>query len=130
MVSKFSEFIANALELHDQYEQTPQHERIRAKGLLYELHISASGIMLGGVAGVVVNACFWTGVYAGAGAVAGEVMDHIPYIQEHIPRVIQEITGSDYFHGNLDKLCSTLGLLSLYVKPRVVRTETKIKQSD
>jgi len=54
----------------------------------------------------------------GIAALAGEVMDHIPYISKAIPEVLEELTNSEYFHGNLDKLGATLGFVGNYLKRR------------
>ena len=46
------------------------------------------------------------GLTVGAAAVAGEVMDHIPYVSTAIPEAIRALTNSEYFYGNLDKLAA------------------------
>ena len=51
-----------------------------------------------------------------AGALLGELADHIPYIKDSIPHVMQELTGSCYFSVNLDKLGTALGFVSLCLR--------------
>lgn len=51
-----------------------------------------------------------------ASALLGELADNFPYIRTAIPHVMQEVTGSNYFYGNLDKLGATLGFFAACTK--------------
>ncbi len=48
-------------------------------------------------------------------ALAGEVMDHVPYISTAVPEAIKGLTNSGYFYGNLDKLGAALGFIGYYL---------------
>jgi len=56
------------------------------------------------------------GITVGVAALAGEAMDHVPYISTAVPEAIKGLTNSEYFYGNLDKLGAALGFIGHYLK--------------
>ena len=88
------------------------------KGLkerLYEIgvELGVRGILAGlDAASVLV----WVAGSAALGALAGEIVDHIPYLNYAIPKSLEEILKTNYFYGNLDKLGATLGFIGGYFK--------------
>jgi hypothetical protein len=58
------------------------------------------------------------GVAIGAAALVGEAMDHAPYISTAVPEAIEQLTRSEYFHGNLDKLGAALGFIGHYLRKK------------
>lgn len=58
------------------------------------------------------------GISIGIAALAGEVMDHVPYVSKAVPEAIKGLTNSEYFYGNLDKLGAVLGFVGYYFRKR------------
>ena len=85
-----------------------QVDKLRENGLGGYILDKAIFNTLGGIVGL--------GVTVGLAALAGEVMDHIPYISTAVPEAIRGLTNSEYFYGNLDKLGATLGFVGKYIK--------------
>ncbi|MFH1072713.1 MAG: hypothetical protein V1743_04765 [Nanoarchaeota archaeon] len=52
----------------------------------------------------------------GVAALAGEVLDHLPYIKTAIPDAVKGLTHSDYAYGHLDQIGAALGFLGYYLK--------------
>ncbi|MFH1425302.1 MAG: hypothetical protein ABIG28_01045 [archaeon] len=50
------------------------------------------------------------------GSLAGEIIDQTPYFSTAISETLNQITHSDFFQGNLDKLGTTLGFASHYLR--------------
>ena len=51
------------------------------------------------------------GIAVGVAALAGEAMDIAPYFRTVLPEAIRELTGSEYFYGNRDKLGALAGFV-------------------
>jgi len=88
-------------------------ERLKKK--LYDIAgITAAGGTLVGLGGVAV--LIGAAGSAALGALAGEIVDHIPYLNYAIPKTLEEIFKTNYFYGNLDKLGATLGFIGGFFK--------------
>ena len=75
----------------------------------------------------------------GAGAITGEIIDHLPYFQDAIPRAAEILAATrgnsaselyDAMHGNIDKMGALIGLVmgaSKGVKNSIEQKKAPIK---
>ena len=84
-------------------------------GTLSALGIGSAVIFIGSTVG------------AGFGALGGEILDHIPYLNQAIPKGVAYLGNAfsdsdttqqvmDYLNGNLDKVGACMGFLGGFVK--------------
>ena len=84
-----------------------------------------TGVLVGGIGAAVVVVASVAG--AGFGAIGGEILDHVPYLNHAIPEGIAYIgnafsdqdtvkNAKEYLQGNLDKVGAAMGFLGGYVK--------------
>ena len=57
------------------------------------------------------------------GALFGEILDHTPYLNTAISETLNTIFHTNYFTGNLDKLCATLGFVRGFFKSYHLKSE-------
>jgi len=86
-----------------------------AQVLTYGKIVAYGGLIVGGLI------CA-TAINAGIGAITGEVLDHVPYLNHAIPEGIAYIGNAftdqntvnetaQYLQGNLDKVCALIGVI-------------------
>jgi hypothetical protein len=92
----------------------------------YITNISKEDIIVGMVTGAVVAGATLLYAAGGAiiGAICGEILDHLPYLNTAISDTLNTIFHTNYFTGNLDKLGATLGFISGFFK-KCIEIEAK-----
>ena len=87
-----------------------------------------TGALVGGIGTAVV--IFASVAGAGFGAIGGEILDHMPYLNHAIPEGIAYLgnafsdqdtveEATQYLQGNLDKVGAAMGFLGGYVRTTV-----------
>ncbi|MCC5993978.1 MAG: hypothetical protein LM587_00030 [Candidatus Aenigmarchaeota archaeon] len=60
------------------------------------------------------------------GALFGEILDHIPYLNTAISDTLNTMFHTNYFTGNLDKVGATLGFVAGFFKGYNIQLKYKI----
>jgi hypothetical protein len=60
------------------------------------------------------------------GALFGEILDHIPYLNTAISDTLNTVFHTNYFTGNLDKVGATLGFVAGFFKGYNIQLKYKI----
>jgi hypothetical protein len=74
----------------------------------------AAGVTIGAIA--VGATLLYAAGGAIIGAICGEILDHLPYLNTAISDTLNTIFHTNYFTGNLDKLGATLGFIGGFLK--------------
>ena len=98
LTEKITDYVENPRKFEaDKIREDGLLKYLTSETLLFPLKVGVNAIGLG--------------VAIGAAAFVGEAMDYAPYISTAVPEAIEQITKSEYFHGNLDKLSAALGFI-------------------